>query len=138
MIDFFVAQPNGQITMTGSCPESHIELQKHPGCVVRVGLARIGEHYWDSARGVVPLPPRPSPDHAFDYGSKEWRISAERAWAAVRAQRDARLAACDWVALRANERGEPVPAEWLAYRQALRDITQQADPLAVDWPVAPG
>ncbi|MBO9680963.1 MAG: phage tail assembly chaperone [Acidovorax sp.] len=138
MIDFFVTLPNGQIVMVGYCPKGQLKLQQHPGGVVRVGKAQVGVHYWDSAMGVVPLPPRPSPDHAFDYGSKEWSISADRAWTAVRAQRDARLAACDWVALRAHERGEPVPAEWLAYRQALRDITRQADPLAVDWPVVPG
>ncbi|MGG4054103.1 phage tail assembly chaperone [Delftia tsuruhatensis] len=39
--------------------------------------------------------------------------------------------------LRAQETGEPMPAPWLAYRQALRDITDQPDPLAIVWPTAP-
>jgi hypothetical protein len=55
----------------------------------------------------------------------------------VRVDRDRRLAASDWIVTRATERGEPVPAEWVAYRQALRDITGQADPLAIIWPTAP-
>jgi len=45
------------------------------------------------------------------------------AWAALRAERDRRLAECDWVVARAYERGEPVPQDWAEYRQALRDIT---------------
>jgi len=28
-------------------------------------------------------------------------------------------------------------AEWVAYRQALRDLTLQADPFNVIWPVSP-
>ena len=43
----------------------------------------------------------------------------------------------DWAVLRAADQGEPVSPEWLAYRQALRDVTAQADPLNIAWPVAP-
>ncbi|XVJ71817.1 MAG: hypothetical protein HEQ39_10090 [Rhizobacter sp.] len=55
----------------------------------------------------------------------------------VRAERDALLTASDWVVMRSADRGEPVPSEWLAYRQALRDVTQQADPLNIAWPSMP-
>lgn len=58
-------------------------------------------------------------------------------WRNVRAERDRRLAACDWVVARSSERGEPVPLDWTVYRQALRDITQQDDPLAIRWPEPP-
>jgi hypothetical protein len=44
------------------------------------------------------------------------------AWAALRAERDRRLAESDWVVARAYEQGEPVPEAWAAYRQALRDL----------------
>jgi len=47
------------------------------------------------------------------------------AWAALRAERDRRLAETDWVVARAYERGEPVPEAWAAYRQALRDLPDQ-------------
>lgn len=55
---------------------------------------------------------------------------------AVRADRNARLAACDWTQLS----DAPVDdLEWAVYRQALRDIPSQPGfPWTVDWPVAPG
>ena len=48
-----------------------------------------------------------------------------RAWEALRAERDRRLAESDWVVILAYERGEPMPREWAAYRQALRDLPSQ-------------
>lgn len=55
-------------------------------------------------------------------------------WALVRAERNAKLAASDWTHLTDS----PVAGEgWTAYRQALRDITKQADPFHIVWPVAP-
>lgn len=53
----------------------------------------------------------------------------------VRADRTARLAACDWTQLA----DAPVDAAaWAAYRQDLRDVPSQAGfPWEVVWPVAP-
>lgn len=57
---------------------------------------------------------------------------------AARAQRDALLAACDWVVVKAYETGAAVPEAWAAYRQALRDITEQAGfPAEIVWPEVP-
>ena len=55
--------------------------------------------------------------------------------AAVRAERNDKLASSDWTQLA----DAPVDkAAWAAYRQALRDITAQAGfPWTIDWPVAP-
>jgi len=54
---------------------------------------------------------------------------------ATRIHRDALLAASDWTQL------PDVPlstkSTWAAYRQALRDITNQPDQLAIEWPVQP-
>jgi hypothetical protein len=58
-------------------------------------------------------------------------------WAAVRKDRDARLAASDWVVARSVDQGGAVPVQWRQYRQALRDITQQADPFNIVWPTPP-
>jgi hypothetical protein len=56
----------------------------------------------------------------------------------ARAERDARLAACDWVVTRAYEQGAPVPPAWAAYRQALRDLTAHPDfPESITWPMPP-
>lgn len=62
-------------------------------------------------------------------------ISAEQS---ARMLRDAALADCDWVVVKASEAGEPVSDEWVTYRQALRDIPDQAGfPDNVTWPVKP-
>jgi hypothetical protein len=55
-------------------------------------------------------------------------------WANVRADRNSRLAACDWTQL-PDAPGDK--AAWAIYRQELRDVTSQADPFAIVWPVAP-
>lgn len=58
-----------------------------------------------------------------------------RAWAAVRAERDRLLTACDWTQVA----DAPVDAQaWADYRQALRDIPQtQDDPDSIVWPETP-
>ena len=58
-----------------------------------------------------------------------------RAAAAVRAARDGRLRSCDWT----QAVDAPVDAAaWATYRQALRDIPEQAGfPFIIDWPAPP-
>lgn len=53
----------------------------------------------------------------------------------VRTQRNALLSACDWTQVA----DAPVDqTAWAAYRQALRDVPDQAGfPAGVVWPVAP-
>ena len=52
----------------------------------------------------------------------------------VRSQRNNLLAETDWMALSDNT----LTPEWAAYRQALRDITEQAGfPENVTWPTQP-
>lgn len=62
----------------------------------------------------------------------------------IREDRDDRLASCDWVVTKAVEQnaadglGINVPVVWITYRQALRDIPQQAGfPYSVTWPQEP-
>jgi hypothetical protein len=56
----------------------------------------------------------------------------------IRSQRNALLAASDWIVTASYERGEPVPEAWATYRQALRDIPQQAGfSHDVIWPTKP-
>lgn len=59
----------------------------------------------------------------------------EQQAAAVRSDRNARLAACDWTQVL----DAPVDtAAWAAYRQNLRDVPSQVGfPWEVIWPVAP-
>lgn len=56
-------------------------------------------------------------------------------WAAVRAERDAKLASCDWTQVS----DAPVDdLQWAVYRQTLRDLPQtQTDPFNIVWPETP-
>lgn len=56
----------------------------------------------------------------------------------IRDTRDKKLEQTDWVAVKAFEEGISISQEWKDYRQALRDITAQADfPYTVSWPAEP-
>lgn len=58
-------------------------------------------------------------------------------WDTIRSQRDALLKETDWYTLRAWEQGSDLPSNIATYRQALRDITLQPDPLNLVWPDEP-
>lgn len=59
----------------------------------------------------------------------------DTAAAAVRAERDKLIAATDWTVL---GDAKTVKADWKTYRQALRDVPEQAGfPYAVVWPTPP-
>lgn len=83
---------------------------------------------------IVRLPDKPTPHHVFNYRSKQWEDprTPETEWPLVRAKRNALLSASDWTQL------PDVPLAtketWATYRQALRDITNQADPFNIVWP----
>lgn len=83
---------------------------------------------------------RPSKFHVFDYAEQTWKDSrtADQAWASVRAERDALLAATDWTdTFSAPVRLGSAYDTWQTYRQALRDITLQTDPFNIVWPTKP-
>ena len=140
---YIEVEANGRILNAGSCPSTiyamvaHGEL--HPPAVARHVVPRQADVRTDRwHRGaLVPVPPQPSPYHQFDYVVGQWELDIDLVWAAVRRERDDRLARTDWVVLRAADQGTPVPPEWLAYRQALRDVTDQSDPLNIIWPTPP-
>ena len=81
----------------------------------------------------------PTEHHQFNYTTKQWEDprTAATEWVQVRSKRDALLSETDWVVTKAVEIGSPVPANWKTYRQALRDVTKQADPFALVWPSPP-
>lgn len=132
-VDFYLYDDDGRIVMSGQCPESMLNLQRKPGLTLAKGSASHSSQYVEGGR-LLDMPPRPGPQHTFDYKAKVWHLPEEKAWAAVRAERDRLLSSTDWMMLRAAETGIPVEAEWLEYRQALRDVTKQPDPSAIKWP----
>ena len=59
---------------------------------------------------------------------------AKAQWNVIRAERNKLLVESDWTQLP----DAPVDAAaWATYRQALRDITTQANPFAIVWPQGP-
>lgn len=88
----------------------------------------------DSYDGLDWLDDAPKP--TLDELVAAWpEVESERAWAAVRVERDRLLAASDWTQVA----DAPVDASvWASYRQALRDVPQDfADPAEVVWPEVP-
>lgn len=81
------------------------------------------------------LPDTPAGDGPWEWGGSAWNRDFAPGLAALRAERDARLLACDWSQL--ADVPEATREAWQPYRQALRDITATADPYAPDWPSPP-
>ena len=54
-------------------------------------------------------------------------------WNVIRAERNKLLADCDWTQL---PDASADATAWATYRQALRDITEQANPFNIVWPEA--
>jgi hypothetical protein len=57
-------------------------------------------------------------------------------WTSVRTQQRQKLYESDWTCS-VTDYEVPNKPEWVQYRAALRDVTNQADPFAIVWPVAP-
>ena len=55
----------------------------------------------------------------------------------LRSQRNAMLQASDWTEFPSSPLTDEQREEWRAYRQALRDITAQKNPLEPVWPTPP-
>lgn len=62
----------------------------------------------------------------------------DKAWVALRAQRDALLVTSDWTQLLDTPLTDTQRQEWAVYRQALRDLpANTTDPLNPSWPEEP-
>lgn len=65
-------------------------------------------------------------------------LDAEQRAEDARTERNARLAACDWTQVADAPLDAAQVAAWVAYRQALRDVTEQAGfPDTISWPLEP-
>lgn len=79
----------------------------------------------------------PTEQAQIDTAEAAWAAGAEnRAWAEIRARRDALLRISDWRFL-ADTPAKHVNQAWRDYRQSLRDITAAPDPDRVVWPLRP-
>jgi hypothetical protein len=84
----------------------------------------------DNKVGVKPE----QPSNAHIWEDREWVLKADLQAEAIVFKRNKLLATSDWTQLSDVTTSE----EWITYRQALRDITDQAGfPNKVIWPTAP-
>lgn len=126
----------GEIKMIGRCPEESVDHQETANDGVILGDAVHGANYVDvRTKEIKPLPPKPSDSHVFDYSAKQWVFRSDLAWASIRARRARLLADSDWTQL--PDVPMATKSAWAAYRQDLRDITGQPDPLRINWPSPP-
>jgi hypothetical protein len=93
---------------------------------------------------LIPFQPSMPADNAlvtWHWDEQAWRWTPIPTRASkltiVREQRNALLAASDWAALPDVPMSVERREAWATYRQALRDITEQADPFNIVWPQAP-
>lgn len=127
----------GRVLRTGSCPDGQVALQAQSGETAVEGDYQPMAYRFDGGGAAVQLPARPSAFHNFDFSGLQWVLDSTAAWASVRRKRDAILAQSDWMTIRSQEGGPPMSVAWRQYRQQLRDITTQADPLNIVWPTPP-
>jgi hypothetical protein len=69
-----------------------------------------------------------------DLSADESAAKVGAQWTVIRAERNKLLAESDWTQL---PDASADAAAWATYRQALRDITTQANPFAIIWPESP-
>jgi len=123
----------GRVLFWGTASEPSVFENDLQGVLIgsshEIGWLDAGVHH--------ELPDQPSENHVFSYTAKQWEDprTHETEWPLVRRKRDGLLMASDWTQL------PDVPLAtkeaWATYRQALRDITEQADPFNIVWPVEP-
>ena len=110
--------------------EKEIPPQEDPD-----GQQRPGGYSYTTYEARMALPDG-APDSAADLWAQ--KIKAVDFWAAAtaaRKERDQLLLACDWAVL---PDAQTERAAWETYRQALRDVPEQAGfPYAIDWPIRP-
>jgi len=96
-----------------------------------------GELHWGKPPESLKPMSELTPWHTFDPKNRTWVLPLSAAWTRVRAERDRRLAETDWTALPDVPFSPEQLQAWQKYRQQLRDITLQKDPLKISWPVPP-
>ena len=87
---------------------------------------------------LVETPDSPGPTYNYDYSTFTWKDSrtADKVWESVKLKRNELLKLSDWTQM--PDVAIATKTNWAIYRQALRDITTQADPYNIVWPVPPG
>ena len=128
---------NGKIDRTISCTEDHVALNYDSLTEDYIEGDHDGTKYYIDHREPFLIPDAPNDYSRFDHDTKQWvkRQTDEQRWDMVRFVRYKKLESSDWTQLP----DVPISTKeaWATYRQALRDITTQADPFNITWPTPP-
>lgn len=126
---------NGRYTNTVESTEEGITFEDP--ATIYIGDANPATQYHDlQTNKPVDMPPKPSEFHWFNYETKAWELQYQYAAEVTKGIRNRLLNQSDWTQL------PDVPLAtkeaWAIYRQALRNITNQAGfPTQVEWPTKP-
>ena len=126
----------GEIIKTGICVDEDIDLQITSDESYVEGIYSHNLYYIENNKPVL-IPESPNPCFVFNYNTKQWYDprTNKTEWVVVRNQRNVLLASSDWTQLPDVEINTKLA--WSTYRQSLRDITTQPDPLNIIWPTPP-
>lgn len=85
------------------------------------------------------VPFTPEEEQEWDARELAWNAgSRDRLAAEIKTERNKKLYLSDWRVIKSLESNQLQDFAWVAYRQALRDMTEQAGfPENVVWPVEP-
>jgi hypothetical protein len=132
---------NGEILKTVDCPASDLVLQYNSSTEDYIEGMHPGNKYYIDNKTPVLIPDAPNDYSKFDFDTKQWvkRQTDDQRWVLVKSNRVKKLEASDWTdTVSAPARlGTALYQSWQNYRQALRDITTQADPFNIVWPTPP-
>lgn len=141
--------PSGEIDMVATVPDDADPQTLSELPYIEVEEAVDSRKQWVNAgaltsyseAGAMTKASFPGVGWTWSPQSEKWidGRSQDLVWSEVRAERNRRLAASDWTdTYSAPARlGQALYDQWQAYRQALRDITNQADPFNIEWPEIP-
>lgn len=126
---------NGKIVRLLDC--SNIEQQLSDDEAYLEDWFNDSEYYVEDGEAVL-MPPKPDQYSVFNYTTKQWVEDERMAILNVFQKRQKLLSSTDWTQLPNGPLTAEKQAAWATYRQALRDVTDQAGyPLNVEWPTQP-
>lgn len=111
-------------------------MESFPGASYLPGFFPSHQFFIRNKQAIL-IPVTPGEAFEFDFISGRWERNDDLAWDAVRAERNMLLSRSDWTQITDAPLSIEVKEEWAVYRQTLRDITTQPDPLNIVWPIAP-
>jgi hypothetical protein len=121
----------GEIIKTGKCAKHIVDAM---AAAVLDNISDSQYYINITTKLPVAIPPSPGDAFAFNFTTKAWELNTERAWGLIRQQRNYKLTDTDWKMLEDAPGDNTQKNRLKVYRQALRDITNQSDPLNIVWP----